>query len=94
MFRFMCQAEKDDEEDIAPPGFKITRAGVQNDHDQFEVMTDEQWDEFKQRFQNSRDIRRILENLHDVEQDILEGIVDKVSEDEEEEEEEEEPVKA
>ena len=64
-------------------------------------LTDNEWKEFKERFEMSRQVNRLLDGLYDIERDILEGIIEFCNEcgrcvrlceceDEEEEAEEEE----
>ena len=63
----------------------IDRTTIEDDHHEFESMTDEQWAEFRDSWHSNRHRGYLMDTLHNLEETILEGIVDRIESEAEDE---------
>ena len=68
-------ANPDEDNDVL---LTIDRTTIEMDHHEFESMTDEQWAEFRDSWHSNRIRGRLMDTLHNLEETILEGIVDRI----------------
>ena len=68
-------ANPDEDNDVL---LTIDRTTIEMDHHEFESMTDEQWAEFRDSWHSNRHRGYLMDTLHNLEETILEGIVDRI----------------